>query len=352
MKHKACSIPSFSRLKRRGFLRLGAAFGMCSSPFSRLLAQTSSTGIKFNKLHCFEINVTDVERSLDFYQGLFGMNIISTFAGRTCLQIGNSNQFMAVRQVMQGEMPAITKLGYSVQDFDLVTQHEALVSAGFTEIQAPDVSTPGIENAMSVWVADRHGTPELHFADANGVIVQLVDDSYCGGSGPLGNICEAGEPAPSGLFDLNEINHFTAFVNDGAGANKYYQEAFDLKIQAYQGAGSPVTGIGDGYQFVMYAGPFPGQGQAPANIHHASFNIHDFDEAQMLEKLTDYGLSARGDGQIGPMMHYVSRRMPERGGVEGGTPEVYFTDPDGILMQMQDLTYCGGGGYLGNQCLL
>jgi hypothetical protein len=52
------------------------------------------------------------------------------------------------------------------------------------------------------------------------------------------------------------------------------------------------------------------------------------------------------------MMHYVSLRMPERGGVEGGTPEVYFTDPDGILVQLQDPSYCGGGGYLGNECLV
>jgi catechol 2,3-dioxygenase-like lactoylglutathione lyase family enzyme len=352
MKNNACPSSPFSRLKRRGFLQLGAAAGICSSPFSRLLAQTSSIGIKFNKLHCFEIRVADVERSISFYQEVLGMNILSTFAGRTCLQVGDSNQFMAIRQTVGDEVPAITKLGYSVNDYDLVSQHEALISAGFTEIVAPDASTPGIENAMSVWIADRQGTPELHFADANGVIVQLVDDSYCGGSGPLGNICETGEPAPAGVFDLNEINHFTAFVNDGAGANTYYQQAFDLKVQAYQGPGSPVTGIGDGHQFVMYAGPFPGQGQAPANIHHASFNIHDFDEARMLEKLTEYGLSARGDGQIGPLMHYVSRRMPERGGIEGGTPEVYFTDPDGILMQMQDVSYCGGGGYLGNECLL
>ncbi len=352
MKNNFNSIQSFSRLNRRAFLSISTAAGLYSLPFSSLLAQTSSTGIKLNKLHCFEIKVTDTERSIDFYQGLLGMNVISTFAGRTCLQVGDSKQFMAVRQIMQGEMPAITKLGYSVHDFDLVTQHEALVSAGFAEIEAPNASTPGIDNAMSVWIVDRQGTPELHFADANGVIVQLVDDSYCGGSGPLGDICETSIPAPPGLFDLNEINHFTAFVNDGAGANKYYQQAFDLKVQAYQGAGSPVTGIGDGHQFVMYAGPFPGQGQAPANIHHASFNIHDFDEVRMLEKLTQYGLSARGDGQIGPLMHYVSRRMPERGGVEGGTPEVYFTDPDGILMQMQDVTYCGGGGYLGNECLI
>ena len=55
--------------------------------------------------------------------------------------------------------------------------------------------------------------------------------------------------------------------------------------------------------------------------------------------------------QAGPMMHYVSLRMPPRGGAEGGTPELYFTDPDGILLQLQDVSYCGGGGYLGNECL-
>ena len=29
---------------------------------------------------------------------------------------------------------------------------------------------------------------------------------------------------------------------------------------------------------------------------------------------------------------------------------LYFTDPDGLLMQLQDVTYCGGGGVLGSVC--
>jgi hypothetical protein len=29
----------------------------------------------------------------------------------------------------------------------------------------------------------------------------------------------------------------------------------------------------------------------------------------------------------------------------------YFTDPDGLAIQLQDVSYCGGGGYLGNTCL-
>ena len=79
--------------------------------------------------------------------------------------------------------------------------------------------------------------------------------------------------------------------------------------------------------------------------------MENFSVDGVLAKLTDYGLSDRGKQQLGPMMHYISLRMPNRGGAEGGTPELYFTDHDGILMQLQDLTYCGGGGYLGNECL-
>ena len=123
-------------------------------------------------------------------------------------------------------------------------------------------------------------------------------------------------------------------------------------MQAYQGPGSAVNGIGEGAQFMMFAGPFPGGENAPANLHHASFNLTgDFSEEGVLQKLTDYGLTARGEAPVGPLMHYVSRRMPERGGAEGGTPEIYFTDPDGLLMQLQDPSYCGGGGYLGSECL-
>jgi hypothetical protein len=50
------------------------------------------------------------------------------------------------------------------------------------------------------------------------------------------------------------------------------------------------------------------------------------------------------------MKSYVTMRMENRGGAPGGTPELYFTDPDGLLMQLQDSSYCGGSGFLGNVC--
>lgn len=337
--------PAFS-LSRRGLLAALPALGLAPAVFGQ-----GAPAIAVRKINCFEVRVADVARTVAFYQDIFGMPVQSRHGDRVCLRVGQGPAFMAIRQVLPGETPAITHLGYSVENFDVSTQQQALAALGYTSIDPPLLSAPGIENASHTWVRLRGDTPELYFADARGLIVQLSGPEYCGGTGPLGATCGPLETPPAGLFALSEINHFTAFVNDGAGANRYYQEIFGLSVQAYQGPNSPVNGIGDGNQFVMYAGPFPGGEAAPANLHHGCFNMEGFDVDAILAKLSDYGLTAQGERAIGPMMHYVSRRQPERGGAVGGTPELYFTDPDGILMQLQDITYCGGGGYLGNECL-
>ncbi|MFZ8929467.1 MAG: VOC family protein [Pseudohongiellaceae bacterium] len=319
---------------------------MCSSPQA-----TAQSGIQLAKLNYFEIRTTDPERSKNFYQSLFGLPVQTGSDGRTVLQIGNEQQYMAIRAVADGESPGISQLGYSVSNYDLESTQAALIAGGFREIDVPDIAEQGINIPLTTWVRMRGNTPVLYFSDARGLIVQLTDTTWCSGNGSLGNQCVGTEAMSPGLLSLDEINHFTSFVNDGAGANLFYQDFFGLDIQAYQGPNSPVTGIGDGKQFVMYAGPFPGGENAPANIHHASFNMTGFTVDGVLTRLEEQGISARGQRQTGPMMHYISLRMPERGGAEGGTPEVYFTDPDGILIQIQDITYCGGGGYLGNNCL-
>jgi catechol 2,3-dioxygenase-like lactoylglutathione lyase family enzyme len=313
-------------------------------------AFAQKTDIRLRKLNCFEIAVTDVDESIGFYQDLFGMPVQARSGERTCLRIGDGPQFMRVRRVLDGETPAIRHLGYSVEDFDVERVLEALETVGFERIAAPPPTAAGIDHAMTAWVSERGDTEELYFADARGLIVQLSDPAYCGGSGVAGDVCPVPEAVPAGLMKLQELNHFTVFVNDGAAANRYYQDTFGLSVQAYQGPQGPVTGIGDGHQFVMYAGPAR-DGAVPANIHHGCFNMHGFDVDTILAALTDYGLAARAEATTGPLMHYVSLRMPERGGAEGGTPELYFTDPDGILLQLQDVSYCGGGGYLGSECL-
>ena len=341
-----------SRISRRTLLGALPALAFVRS----VLAQ-SGPALSIEKINCFELAVTDVARAQKFYQDLFGMAVQARYSDRVCLRVGEGPAFMALRPVLAGEKPAITHIGYSVENFDITAVQAALESRGYERIEAPSPSVPGIDNAQKMWVRMRGETPELFFSDPRGLIVQLSDTSYCGGTGALGNVCNAVEAAPAGMFNLTEISHFTAFVNDGAGANTYYQELFGLKVQSYQGPNAPVTGTGDGKQFVMYAGG-ANPNRTPANLNHGCFNMTGFNVDQILAKLTEYGLKARPEAapggpapQAGPLMHYISLRMPNRGGAEGGTPELYFTDHDGILMQLQDVSYCGGGGYLGNECL-
>lgn len=335
---------------RRRFASILPAALFGPACFQAPRAGAEASGIRLLKLNSFEIRVPDPSASVGFYQRLFGMPVQARPQGRICLRVGDGPQFMAIRRLDAGESPAITQIGYAVEDFELGRVLGQLERIGFQRVAAPPVSDSGLDHRMQTWIRDRGDAEELCFADDRGLIVQLSDPAYCGGGGASGDRCGQPEPVAAGPIRLSELNHFTVFVSDGQGANGFYQESFGLEVQAYQGPGSPVTGIGDGRQFVMYAG---GRGGAPtpANIHHGSFNIYDFDVDRVLEALTDSGLTARGERQTGPLMHYISLRMPERGGAEGGTPELYFTDPDGILLQLQDLSYCGGGGYLGNECL-
>ena len=341
-------IDGFDSQTPRISRRLFAAWVAALAAAPRAFAQGAS--IRLRKLHCFEIAVSNVDKSVAFYQGLFGMPVQARSAERVCLRIGDGPQFMSLRRLRDGEAPSITHLGYSVEDFDARRVLAALRELGFAEIGPPPITALGLEHPMSTWIRMRGDTAELYFADARGLIVQLASPAYCGGTGVAGERCSAPEAAPKGLIALSELNHFTVFVSDGAAANRFYQDTFKLSVQAHQGPNAPVVGIGDGHQFVMYAGP-PREKPTPASINHGCFNMRDFNVDRVLDTLTKYGLTARGDRPTGPLMHYVSLRMPNRGGAEGGTPELYFTDPDGVLLQLQDVSYCGGGGYLGNECL-
>jgi catechol 2,3-dioxygenase-like lactoylglutathione lyase family enzyme len=209
---------------------------------------------------------------------------------------------------------------------------------------------------MRAAVTMRDGTPDLLFGDPDGIVCQLQDVSYCGGSGPLGNVCRTVEPSPKkGLLALRDLSHLTIFSSDAARSNTFYQDLFGLSIRSYQGPTAPALAIGPTVAFLMFAGGGPARGggaSRPASINHACMSLDGFNPDQVLKTLETYGVTPRGDaaGPAGPLKSYVTMRMENRGGAPGGTPELYFTDPDGLLMQLQDSSYCGGSGFLGNVC--
>ena len=296
------------------------------------------------------LSVSDPARSLEWYQGLFGMPIAARQAETVVLRVGDGPQFMALGGGAS-DNPRITHLCLAVDNFD----DERIVRI----LGENGVAASGESGPMQSRVRMRGeefggapaGTPELYFGDPDGIVIQLQDSSYCGGAGLLGEGCLATpEPAPSeGRLAVGEYNHFTLFVTDQQRSIQFYQGLFGMPVDTYQGA-LPVLRVGSGNQFLALAGA--GGGPAGPIIHHACFSVDNFDPDRIIGVLEDYGVTPRGDAQgpVGPLKSYVTMRGPERGGAPDGTPELYFTDPDGILIQLQDSTYCGGNGYLGEEC--
>jgi catechol 2,3-dioxygenase-like lactoylglutathione lyase family enzyme len=327
----------------------------------RLLAQGAAAPIPVLKLHNFGLRVSDVQRSLDFYQGLFGSGVQARQGETLVLRIGDGPYFYSLTPTGPGENPGITHVGLSVRDFNLREVENALAAHGIAPGSAPARVGPNIGVAGQSWHRVRGpdaggapgGTHELFFADRDGIYYQLNGQNYCAGSSPLGNTCGPLEASPvEGRIRLRELSHFTNSVHNREDSNRFHRQLFGLDFQAYQGPNGPVIGIGDGFQFLMYVGGSnPGAPVEPGRIDHVCMGMDDFNVDRVLALLTDYGLSARQDpADTQPLMHWISMRMPNRGGAEGGTPELYFSDPDGIRIQLQDPAYCGGTGYLGDDC--
>ena len=376
-------------IDRRGFV--AALPALAYAP--RLIAQTAAPApFRAAALSQLTLTVSDVAKSLDFYQGLFGMPVQARQGSTVLLRIGAGPKFLELRPAAAGERPSISALGFAIERFDVDRAIKTLMEHGVTA--AAGVDKPA---AMQYLVQTRkadlggsaEGTRELFVADPSGVIFQMHDVSYCGGSGTQGNVCRTVEPSKrKGVMAVTEMSHFTINANDPKTV-PFYQELFGFQPQAYQAA-TPAWGVGDGVHFLMFTGnaggptrgggpgaaprgaaapsanpgaappagaarpggggPGRGAGPARAGIDHACMAMPDFDPARVTQQLVDYGLMKQeGQGRT-PLVTYISLRMPNRGGAEGGTPELYFTDPDGLAIQLQDVKYCGGGGFLGEVC--
>jgi catechol 2,3-dioxygenase-like lactoylglutathione lyase family enzyme len=255
------------------------------------------------------------------------------------LRVGDGPHFFSLSPVAAGERPGFSHIGLSVADFNVDSVRSQLENFGIRQARSPQRLEDRLALASTSWVKEYGATRELYFADREGIIYHLSSEAYCGGSGVLGETCSDVEAAPGpGIFRLVDYSHFTNFMGNRDRANDFYTRAFGKSYQAYQGPSSPVIGVGDGIQFLMYVGgDVPGTPEAPGRIDHVCFSVTNFDVETILAQLTDYGLSAREDpSDTQAMMHWISMRMPNRGGAEGGTPELYFSDPDGIRIQLQD----------------
>jgi catechol 2,3-dioxygenase-like lactoylglutathione lyase family enzyme len=303
-----------------------------------LMAQQTRPVIQTRRLNNVMIAVSNVDRSAAFYERLFGPPVRQ--GDTVVFRVGEGPHFFALTGVRSGAKPDFLSYGMTVEDFDTERVLRTLADLGVT----------------GAHVMRRGDTPELFVPDPNGINVQLQHTSYGYGSGPRGDIFPLASATDArSAFRLKSINHVTLTIANGAREKEFYQTVFGLPIRALQGDGVTLA-IGEGTDGIVFNAA-TNNPNAVSGINHACFTIEHFDAERVMAILIDNGLEPIENGipaLIKPLTCRVRwrQRANNGGGPTSplGTAEVYFTDPDNIRIQIQDVNYCGGSGRLGEIC--
>jgi catechol 2,3-dioxygenase-like lactoylglutathione lyase family enzyme len=303
-----------------------------------LMGQQKRPVIATRRLNNVMIAVSDVNRSAAFYEKLFGPPVRQGDA--VIFRVGNGPHFFALTAARSGAKPDYLSYGMTVADFDAERTMRTLSDLG----------------AGGAQITRRGDTPELFVPDADGIKIQLQHTAYGYGSGPRGDILPRAPVAASRpVFELKTINHVTLTIANGAREKAFYDTVFGLPIRAFQGTGVTLA-IGEGTDGVVF-NPTTNNPNAIPGINHVCFTIENFDANRVMGILIANGFEPIETGipaLIKPLTCRV--RLRQRANNGGGptsplgTAELYFTDPDNIPIQIQDVSYCGGSGWLGQIC--
>jgi len=294
--------------------------------------------------------VTNAKRSQEFYQRLFGLPIVATQGSVPIMRLGSGPQFIALSERPTGK-PGIDHVCLTIERFEVDGVMKRLAGAGVT------AADPGFTGGLAGGPlrarvrmrgpeagGAKEGTPEIYFADPDGITIQLQAPTYCGGAGLLGEVCSTPKPAGKPPLVTREMNHVTLAVSDSKRSLEFYQRVFGLPVVANQGP-IPIMRVGRGPTFIALSPA----GQGTPRIDHVCVTIENFDPDKTMQTLADLGVK-KAEANAGPLTARIRMRGPEAGGAKEGTPELYFTDPDGITIQLQDVRYCGGAGRVGEVC--
>ena len=132
----------------------------------------------------------------------------------------------------------------------------------------------------------------------------------------------ASAPATPRIAPARQLNHATLFVRDVAKSQQFYQRLFGMPVLTPQ---PPGVNLAVGTAFI---GLYPADSGVEPRIDHVCLGIDHFDADVTKQKLAAEGVES-------------TIRL------RGDTKELYFADPDGIRIQIQDVRYRGGVGPLG-----
>jgi len=284
----------------------------------------------------------DLQKTVAWYQKVFGMPIqfFQHFQGRAgalpIMQIGKGPEYIALSQSSPFGSPPRPRLPHfcwGVKDFTV----DRILRA-CSEMRIP----------LARAILREATTPETYVMDPDGFPVQFQDVTSCGGGGYLDNECDSsrqemvalrvqGDPLP---IPVSTLNHVKIMVPNIKRSLEWYMKLTDMKIVTYQepergprtagyvGPPIPVLRVGPGPQHLVLT-----EGTGPlAFRQHIGLGIDGFNLDDVMKRLVEHGVTAR---------------VRER---EGVTRELLVEAPDSVEIQLQDVTYCGGGGPLGNAC--
>jgi catechol 2,3-dioxygenase-like lactoylglutathione lyase family enzyme len=323
---------------------------------ARAAAGQAAAQIRVRTLSHFGLAVSDPKRSVDFYRNLFGLPIQARAGANTILRIGAGPQFISIGPA-ENAAPSINHFCLGIDNFNVDRIMAALAAHG--------VAKAAETGPMKAAVTMRDGTPICCSAIPTASCVSCKT-ALLRRFGTAGQRVRRGDIAAKGA----DCAQGSQPPHDLLDRCRPFEQVLPGPVRSLDPLVSrstaPTLAVGPTVQFPdVHGGWWPfdrlrttGGGAAPAapprpaSINHGCFSLDGFKPDEVIKALESFGIKPREGttGPVGPLRHYTSMRMENRGGAPEGTPELYFTDPDGLLMQLQDTTYCGGGGILGNSC--
>src|SRR5881296_560663 len=108
-----------SQITRRQLLVSLPALPLATRTFVTAQIATNSPSIRVRTISHFGLAVSDPKRSVDFYQGLFGMPIQARAGTTTILRVGGGPQFISIAPVAANAAPSINHYCLGVENFNL-----------------------------------------------------------------------------------------------------------------------------------------------------------------------------------------------------------------------------------------
>jgi catechol 2,3-dioxygenase-like lactoylglutathione lyase family enzyme len=125
---------------------------------------------------------------------------------------------------------------------------------------------------------------------------------------------------------VRTLNHASLIVSDLDRSVAFYRRVFGLPVKSTQTGGVNLAVGGD-----AFVGIYQGGANAAPQINHFCFGLADFEPERVVAALGEHGVQAQSRAR-------------------DGVTQVYCSDPDGLRVQLQDTSFCGGLGALGNEC--